>query len=180
MDLRYSEEQQMLADTVGRFIDREYGFEARRQLAATDAGFSEDNWRLLADLGLLGLNVPEQFGGLGAGPADTLIVMQALGRGLVVEPYLSTAVVGAALLSEGLALLPSAPCCSGWRGRRVEDVVDVRLDGRQSFVDKNILNGRARISLRELVQRPVPGDFRGRLQGVVNRVDWPVLAGDEA
>jgi alkylation response protein AidB-like acyl-CoA dehydrogenase len=100
MDLGYSAEQQMLADTVRRFIDREYSFEARRKLAGTDAGFSEDNWRLLADLGLLGLNVPEQFGGLGSGPVDTLIVMQALGRGLVVEPYLSTAVVGAALLSE--------------------------------------------------------------------------------
>lgn len=99
MDFRYTEEQQMLADTVGRFIDKEYDFETRKRLVACAAGFSEEHWKLFAELGLLGLVVPEEFGGMGATPVETMIVMEALGRGLVVEPYLSTAVVGAFLVS---------------------------------------------------------------------------------
>jgi len=98
MDFNYSEEQQMLADTVGRFIDKDYGFERRRELSRSAAGFSEDNWKLFAELGLLALNVSEEFGGMGGGAVETLIVMEAFGRGLVVEPYLPTAVVAAGLI----------------------------------------------------------------------------------
>jgi len=99
MDFNFSEEQQMLADTVGRFIDKDYGFERRRELSRSAAGFSEDNWKLFAELGLLALNVPEEFGGMGGGAVETLIVMEAFGRGLVVEPYLPTAVVASALIA---------------------------------------------------------------------------------
>lgn len=99
MDFNYSEEQQMLADTLARFVADAYSLETRRKLAASQLGFSPDYWRQFADLGLLGLTVPETYGGLNGTPADTLIVMQAFGRGLVVEPYLSTAVLGVALLS---------------------------------------------------------------------------------
>jgi alkylation response protein AidB-like acyl-CoA dehydrogenase len=99
MDFNYSDEQQMLADTLARFVADAYPLEARRKLAASELGFSSEYWQQFADLGLLGLNIPEQHGGLGGTPADTLIVMQAFGRGLVLEPYLSTAVLGAALIS---------------------------------------------------------------------------------
>lgn len=99
MDFNYSEEQQMLADTLNRFIADAYSLDARRKLAATQLGFSSGHWQQFADLGLLGLTVPEQYGGLDGTPADTLIVMQAFGRGLVLEPYLSTAVLAVALLS---------------------------------------------------------------------------------
>lgn len=99
MDFNYSEEQQMLADTLGRFIADAYPLETRRKLAASELGFSSQYWQQFAELGLLGLNVPEEHGGLSGTPADTMIVMHALGRGLVLEPYLSTAVLGAALLS---------------------------------------------------------------------------------
>ncbi|MDR2188101.1 MAG: acyl-CoA dehydrogenase [Azonexus sp.] len=99
MDFNYSEEQQMLADTVGRFVDKDYDFETRRNLSRSAAGFSEDNWKLFGELGLLALNVPEEFGGMGGGAVETLIVMEAFGRGLVVEPYLPTAVVVAGLIA---------------------------------------------------------------------------------
>lgn len=99
MDFNYSEEQQMLADTLARFVADAYSLDARRKLAASKLGFSSEHWQQFADLGLLGLNIPEQHGGLNGTPADTLIVMQAFGRGLVLEPYLSTAVLGAALIS---------------------------------------------------------------------------------
>jgi alkylation response protein AidB-like acyl-CoA dehydrogenase len=99
MDFNYTQEQQMLADTVERFVADSYSLDVRRQLAASEGGFSEEYWQQFADMGLLGLVVPEQYGGLGSSAVETLIVMQALGRGLVLEPYWSTAVVAARLLA---------------------------------------------------------------------------------
>ncbi|KAE8761342.1 pimeloyl-CoA dehydrogenase small subunit [Paraburkholderia madseniana] len=99
MDFTLVEEQQMLADLVGRFVEKEYSFEARRKLSATPRGWSEQHWNTLADMGLFALNVPDEYGGMNAGVAETMIVMEALGRGLVLEPYLSTAVLGARLIS---------------------------------------------------------------------------------
>ncbi|CAE6727675.1 acyl-CoA dehydrogenase family protein [Paraburkholderia aspalathi] len=99
MDFTLVEEQQMLADLVGRFVEKEYSFEARRKLSATPRGWSEQHWNTLADMGLLALNVPDEYGGMNAGVAETMIVMEALGRALVLEPYLSTAVLGARLIS---------------------------------------------------------------------------------
>jgi alkylation response protein AidB-like acyl-CoA dehydrogenase len=99
MDFNYTQEQQMLADTVERFVADSYSLEVHRQLAASERGFSEDHWRQFAEMGLLGLVVPEQYGGLGGSAVETLIVMQALGRGLVLEPYWSTAVVAARLIA---------------------------------------------------------------------------------
>jgi alkylation response protein AidB-like acyl-CoA dehydrogenase len=103
MNFTLNEEQQMLADTVGRFVDAEYGFESRRKRLASlppdSPGFSEELWRQLADMGLFALNVPEAHGGIGGGPVETMIVMEALGRGLVVEPYVTTGVIAPRLLA---------------------------------------------------------------------------------
>ena len=99
MDFNYTLEQQMLADTVERFVAESYSLDVRRRLAASERGFSQQFWQQFADMGLLGLVVPEQDGGLGGSAVETLIVMQALGRGLVLEPYWSTAVVAARLLA---------------------------------------------------------------------------------
>jgi alkylation response protein AidB-like acyl-CoA dehydrogenase len=98
MDFVPSEEQQMLADSVRRWLGGNYDFETRRALAASEAGFSRENWRQLAELGVLGLNVPEEHGGMGAGAVETLLVMQAFGESLLLEPFVSTAVVAVALL----------------------------------------------------------------------------------
>ncbi len=99
VDFNYTDEQQMLADTVERFIADAYPLEKRRALAASALGFSAEYWQQFAEMGLLGLRVPEQYGGLGSSSVEALIVMQALGRGLVLEPYASTAIVAARLLS---------------------------------------------------------------------------------
>jgi alkylation response protein AidB-like acyl-CoA dehydrogenase len=99
VDFNLDDEQQMLADTVSRWLDDEYGFDARRRFSSQPHGFEAQNWSRLADLGLLGINVPGEYGGLGGGASETLIVMHAFGRALVVEPYLSTAVVAASLLA---------------------------------------------------------------------------------
>jgi alkylation response protein AidB-like acyl-CoA dehydrogenase len=95
MDFTFTDEQQMLADTVRRFVAKDYGFETRNQrIAATAAGRADRAvWQGLADLGVLALNVPEDQGGLGGSSIDTMLVMTALGEGLVTEPYLSSAVL---------------------------------------------------------------------------------------
>lgn len=98
MDFSLSEEQQLLVDTLSRFVEKDYGPDTRRQLAESGQGYSEDNWRLFADMGLLGLTVPEEFGGIAGTAADVMLVMEQFGRGLVLEPYLATAVIGAGLI----------------------------------------------------------------------------------
>ena len=113
MDFSLSDEQRMLADMVKRFVDKDYSFEARKASVAAPEGFSRHHWKTLAETGLLGLNVPQAHGGLGGSPADTLVVMEAFGRGLVVEPFVHSAVVAprllAALGSQGQqeAMLPA-------------------------------------------------------------------------
>lgn len=98
MDFVYDEEQQMLAGMLDRWLAADYGFEARSRFAAQET-VCETNWSRLAELGLLGLNVPQEQGGLGGTPVETYIAMQAFGRALLVEPFLSTAVVAAKLLA---------------------------------------------------------------------------------
>jgi alkylation response protein AidB-like acyl-CoA dehydrogenase len=93
MDFTFTEEQQLLADSVRRYVRENYGFDRRRTILASAQGYSPAVWQEFAELGLLGLNVAEQDGGLGAGPVETLLLSSALGEGLVVEPYLSSAVL---------------------------------------------------------------------------------------
>ena len=100
MDFSFTEEQQPLEDTVRRFVAKDYAFEKRRAIRDSAEGWSREAWQALADLGLLALNVPEERGGLGAGPVDTMLALNALGPGLLLEPYLASAVVATALLRE--------------------------------------------------------------------------------
>ncbi|RJF96202.1 acyl-CoA dehydrogenase family protein [Noviherbaspirillum saxi] len=102
MDFTFTEEQQMLLDTTRRFVAKDYGFEARRQIKEKSAdGFSREIWQGLADIGLLSLNVPEADGGLGGSAIDNMLAMNAVGEGLLLEPYLACAV----LATKTLALL---------------------------------------------------------------------------
>jgi alkylation response protein AidB-like acyl-CoA dehydrogenase len=98
MDFEYSDEQRMLADSISRWLEADYRFEDFRRFAA-DPELLPANWSRLADLGLLGLGIAEADGGLGGGAVETLLVMQAFGRALVVDPYIGTAVIAVALLS---------------------------------------------------------------------------------
>jgi pimeloyl-CoA dehydrogenase small subunit len=100
MDFTLSEEQQLLKDSVERFVRDEYEFEKRRKLAKSDEGFSRNNWRKMAELGWLGAGLPEEFGGIGGGAVERMIVMEQIGRGLMLEPYFATVVLGAGLLLE--------------------------------------------------------------------------------
>jgi alkylation response protein AidB-like acyl-CoA dehydrogenase len=100
VDFRYSEEQLALQDTLRRFISRDYGFEQRRAFTRSPLGYSAAAWTQYGELGLLGLPLPEQFGGLGGTGVDIMVVMEQFGRGLLLEPYLSTVVLCGGLLTE--------------------------------------------------------------------------------
>ncbi len=91
MDFSFNEEQQQFADALRRWIDKDYGFEARKKIIHSGSGVSEQAWATLAELGMLALPVPEEQGGFNGSAVDMMIVMQELGRGLVVEPYFATA-----------------------------------------------------------------------------------------
>lgn len=99
MDLTLSDEQRLLRESVDRFIAETYNADHRRKTAGDPLGFSPAIWKQFADLGWLALPIAEDYGGLGAGSVETGIVMEAFGRGLVSEPYLSTVVIGAGLIA---------------------------------------------------------------------------------
>lgn len=99
MDFDLTDEQRLLADSVNRFVADRYGdFEKRQAFRAEPRGYAAANWSAMAEMGLLALPLPEEQGGFGGGPVETMIVMEAFGRGLVVEPYLATVVLGLGLL----------------------------------------------------------------------------------
>jgi alkylation response protein AidB-like acyl-CoA dehydrogenase len=92
LDLELSEEQQLLQDSANRFIEREYDFADRRKAANSEEGFRRSAWKTFADLGWLAVGLPEDQGGFGSA-RETAVLMEAMGRGLVVEPYLATVVM---------------------------------------------------------------------------------------
>jgi alkylation response protein AidB-like acyl-CoA dehydrogenase len=98
MDFDFSDDQEMLRDSVRKWVDKGYDFERRRSIVK-NGGFSPEAWREIAGLGLTGLFVPEARGGMGFGPVDAMVVMEELGRGLVLEPYAQGALIAGGVLT---------------------------------------------------------------------------------
>ena len=88
MEFELNEDQRALRDSLARLLTDRYGFEARRGLAADALGHDPQTWRHMGELGLLGLPVPEAYGGFGARAEDLLPVLQQLGAVLSLEPFL--------------------------------------------------------------------------------------------
>ena len=95
MDFRLSDDHQILKDTIARYLRDNYPIETRHEIAASETGFRKETWKAFAELGLIGALLPEEVGGYGGGGSDILVVMEELGRALVVEPFLATAIMGA-------------------------------------------------------------------------------------
>ncbi len=100
MDFNLSKEQEQLSDSIQRFVAREYAAEKRKAILKSKEGFSREVWVKLGELGLLALQVPEDHGGMGAGAVEVLLTMNAIGKGLLLEPYLPSAILGTALVRE--------------------------------------------------------------------------------
>jgi alkylation response protein AidB-like acyl-CoA dehydrogenase len=99
MNFEFDDDEQQLRDAVERWVERGYGFERRRAIAQA-GGFSAEAWAGLAELGVLGLGTPESEGGLALGPVAAMLALEALGRGLVLEPVAAVALVAASLLAK--------------------------------------------------------------------------------
>lgn len=97
MNFNYTQEQQQFSDALRRWVEKDYTFEHRNKIVYSDKGVSDDAWATLAELGMTALPIPEEQGGFNGSAIDMLVVMQELGRGIVVEPYFAT-VLGAEFL----------------------------------------------------------------------------------
>jgi alkylation response protein AidB-like acyl-CoA dehydrogenase len=95
MNFDYNEEQQLLADSVRRFLAKDYDFEARKKIVASKDGWSPAVWATIAEMGLTGLPFSPDYGGFGGGAVDLMAVMEAAGDALLIEPYLATVGLGA-------------------------------------------------------------------------------------
>ena len=101
MDLSLSAEDSILRDNVERFVRQSYPFNERRNFVDENKSFLQENWQKFSKLGWLGLNLPEEFGGNGGSAVDTMVVAEALGPGLILEPFLETVVIGSKLIQVG-------------------------------------------------------------------------------
>ncbi|MVU76555.1 pimeloyl-CoA dehydrogenase small subunit [Nocardia sp. ET3-3] len=111
MDFSFTAEQELLRDTVTEFLAARYRLEPSRAAARTGAGWQPEIWRGLAEeVGILGASLPESAGDIGGGPVETMIISEALGAALVLEPYVDTVVVGGGLLKRST-------------GKRAEDLL---------------------------------------------------------
>lgn len=99
MNFDRTEQQRLLDDSFDRLIRKDYGFDQRAPILASARGISDDIWAAFADMGLLGMTIPAEYGGFGGGAEDLIGVMEGMGEALVVEPYLSTIGLGARIVS---------------------------------------------------------------------------------
>ena len=101
MDFSFTEEQNLLQESVSRFMQNDYGFDARQKSASSEEGFSTANWQTFAELGWLGVPFSEADGGFGGGAIETMLMSEEFGRGLVIEPFLATVILAGGALKHG-------------------------------------------------------------------------------
>ena len=100
MDFTFNEEQSLIQDQVDQFVQKEYDWETRQSLSNSELGFGEDNWKKFAELGWLGISVSEDSGGFGGSAIESMLIMEAFGKGLVVEPFLETVIMAGGLIDD--------------------------------------------------------------------------------
>ena len=106
MDFDFTDEQEQLRDAVRKWVDKGYDFERRRSITKA-GGFSREAYGEMAELGLTGLYIPEDDGGMGMGPTEGMVVMEELGRGMALEPLSQTLIAGAVVAGYAPAALKS-------------------------------------------------------------------------
>ena len=128
MNFDFSEEQQMVRDSIARFVQDDYDWDTRKAIVASEKGISDQNWQTFAELGWLSIPFAEEDGGFGGNIVDTMVIMEELGKGLVVEPYFPTVVLFGGLVSRAgneaqrAALLPG--------------VIDGSISGAFAYVER--------------------------------------------
>ena len=100
MDFTFNEEQSLIQDQVDQFVQKEYDWETRQSLSNSEMGFGKENWQKFAELGWLGISVSEESGGFGGSAIESMLIMEAFGKGLVVEPFLETMIMSGGLIDD--------------------------------------------------------------------------------
>lgn len=133
MNFDFTDEQQQLRDAVARYVEKGYGFERRRGIEKA-GGFSADAWGELSELGLPGIAISADGGGMGFGPVECMVVMEELGRGLVLEPVLQAFIAGPVLEAcadaDGAAALKSTWLPKIASGEAIVSLAHVERKGR--------------------------------------------------
>ena len=127
MDFSFSQEQNMLQESIERFVQNDYGFDERQKNAHSDLGFSQDHWQTFAELGWLGVPFAESDGGFGGGAVEASLMMEQFGRGLVIEPFLATVVLAGGALKHGAS--------DALKARYLPGVIDGSLHGALAYAE---------------------------------------------
>ena len=143
MNFDFSEEQTLLRDSVARFVRDEYDFDTRRGIVAMPEGMSRQHWQTFAELGWLGVPFAEEYGGFGGGPVDLMVMMEELGKGLVLEPYFATVVLYGGLLR--------AAGSEAQQARYVPGIVDGSALGAFAYLERQ-----SRYELSDVATRATP------------------------
>ncbi len=98
MSFSFNDDQKLLAESADRFIKDNYSFETRRKIMNSEDGFDREIWKKFCDLGWVALSIPEEYGGLGGTTVDLAVLQESMGKGLVLEPFFSTVVLGVAII----------------------------------------------------------------------------------
>jgi alkylation response protein AidB-like acyl-CoA dehydrogenase len=157
MDFNFSDEQSMLRDSVARYLADHYDFSQRQAAIRSAEGWRPRIWRGLAeDLGILGAPFSEELGGLGGGAVETMIVMQEIGKALVIEPYLDTVVIGGGLLRR-------------WSGPRAREWIAQIIAGETRFAFAHLEPG-SRFDLADVTTVATVQGGGWRLEGLKDAV----------
>jgi alkylation response protein AidB-like acyl-CoA dehydrogenase len=153
MNFEFSEEQTMIKDSVSRFVREQYDFDTRRGIIASDEGISREFWAMFAELGWLSVPFAEEYGGFGGNAVDIAVVMEELGKGIVVEPYASTVVVFGGLLS--------ASTNRDLKEQVIPSVIEGNCLGSFAYVEPQ-----SRFEITDVKTTATPNDSGYKLNGV--------------
>ena len=145
MNFDFTEEQTMLRDSVARFVQDEYHFDTRVAIAESAQGYSPEKWQTFAELGWLSIPFEEEYGGFGGSAVDVMLVMEELGKGLVLEPYLATV-----LLFGGLLQKAGSPQL---KSEFIPRIIDGSCQGAFAYLEKQ-----SRFELADIATSATRGD----------------------
>jgi alkylation response protein AidB-like acyl-CoA dehydrogenase len=148
MDFSLNDIQSMLADSVEKFVTKDYDFESRQKYAASGTAYSAEIWQIFCDLGWTAIPFADKDGGLDGGPIETMILMQQFGRGLVVEPYLANIVLAGGILRR----VADEPQKANW----LQPLISGELQAALAFVEPQ-----SRYELSNIETTPCPTTTAG-------------------
>jgi hypothetical protein len=152
MNFNLSEEQDMIRDSIARFVTENYELEQRNAVIAQEHGFSKEHWQNYAELGWLSIPFAEELGGFGGGPIETMVIMQEFGRGLVAEPYLATVLLFGGLLQDGAN--------AELKGELIPKIIEGELQGAFAYHERQ-----SRYELSDIAARACQKDGNWMLDG---------------